>query len=114
MDRLKLALAAAIVATAIGGFYIFAEQSLLLRVVALLALTGVAMAIAVRTEVGRNAWNFSRGALIEIRKVVWPTRQETVQTTLMVMAAVLVLGIILWIFDMFLAWGITLLTGQGA
>ncbi|MBF0218797.1 MAG: preprotein translocase subunit SecE [Gammaproteobacteria bacterium] len=113
MDKLKLAMAAAIVATAIGGFYYYADQSLLLRVVVMLALMIVAAFIALKSEAGANVWSFGRGALIEIRKVVWPTRKETIQTTVMVMASVFVVGIILWIFDMILVWGIGLLTGRG-
>jgi len=64
-------------------------------------------------EAGGHAVAFGRGAVIEIRKVVWPTRKETVNTTLLVMAMVVLVGIILWVFDMFLSWGIQLLTGQG-
>jgi preprotein translocase subunit SecE len=112
-DKLKLALAIVIVVLALGGFYVYAEQSLLLRVGALLTALIVASVIALRTETGAATWGFGRGALVEVRKVVWPTRQETIQTTLMVMAMVIVVGIILWIFDMLLAWGVQTMTGQG-
>jgi len=112
-DKIKLALAMAIVAVAIGGFYVYADQSLLLRVIALLVAVTVAAFIAVQTETGAGALAYSRGSLVEIRKVVWPTRKETVQTTMMVMAMVLLVGIILWVFDMLLAWAVKLLTGQG-
>ncbi|NOR51608.1 MAG: preprotein translocase subunit SecE [Gammaproteobacteria bacterium] len=112
-DKIKLALALAIAIAAVAGFYIYAEQSLLMRVVGLLVAVGVASAISLQTESGRGVWAFGRGATIEIRKVVWPSRKETVQTTLMVLVMVIIVGIILWIFDVFVAWGVGYLTGQG-
>ena len=112
-DKLKLLAAALIVAGAIVGFYVFADQALVVRVLGLLVAAGIAVAIALRTESGDKTWRFGQGALIEIRKVVWPSRKETTQTTLIVMAMVFVVGIILWVFDMFLSWAIQLLTGQG-
>lgn len=113
-DKIKLAVALAIAIAAVAGFYVFADQSLLLRVVSLLVAVIVAGAIAVQTESGRNVWSFGRGATVEIRKVVWPSRKETVQTTLMVLVMVVIVGIILWIFDIFVAWGVGYLTGQGS
>jgi preprotein translocase subunit SecE len=112
-DKIKLAIAVVLLCASMAAFYIYSEASLLLRVAGLLATVAVAVAIAARTEVGRETIAFGRGALIEIRKVVWPTRKETVQTTLMVMVMVVIVGLILWLFDMFLAWGVQLLTGQG-
>ncbi|WP_303904167.1 preprotein translocase subunit SecE [Thiohalomonas denitrificans] len=112
-DKLKLLAAALIVAGAIVGFYVFADQALFVRVLGVLVAAGIAVAITLRTEPGANTWRFGQGALIEIRKVVWPSRKETTQTTLIVMAMVFIVGIILWVFDMFLAWAIQLLTGQG-
>ncbi len=112
-DKIKLALALIIAIAAVAGFYVYAEQSLLLRVVGLLVAVGIAAAIALQTEAGRGIWAFGRGATVEIRKVVWPSRKETVQTTLMVLVMVVIVGIILWMFDMFIAWGVGYLTGQG-
>ena len=57
---------------------------------------------------------FGREARMEVRKVVWPSRQETVQTTFMVIVAVIIIGIFLWLIDMLLAEAIQLLTGTGA
>ncbi len=112
-DNIKLGMSLIIAITAVAGFYIYAEQSLLLRVVGLLGAVAIAAAIAVQTEAGRGVWSFGRGATVEIRKVVWPSRKETVQTTLMVMIMVVIVGIILWIFDWFVSWGVGYLTGQG-
>ena len=112
-DKLKLALAVSVVVTALVGFYVYADQSLLLRVIVLVGAMTVASVIATRTASGAAVWSFGRGALVEVRKVVWPTRQETIQTTLMVMVMVVIVGLILWIFDMLLAWGVQIMTGQG-
>ncbi len=112
-DKIKLLIAGLLVITAVVLFYVYSDQSLLFRVLGLLIAAGIAVAIASRTEVGVNTIGFGRGAMVEVRKVVWPTRKETVQTTLMVMAMVVVVGLILWAFDTFLGWGVRLLTGQG-
>lgn len=112
-DTLKLAIALLILVAAVIGFYMFAEESLLLRIIGLLACIGIAGAIALQTEKGRNIWSFFQEAQIELRKVVWPTRQETVQTTLIVIIVVIVVAIILWLLDMFLGWSIRNILGQG-
>jgi preprotein translocase subunit SecE len=96
------------------AFYAFSELALVFRVLGLLVAVAVAGFIAAQSEVGRNAVAFTRGAVVEVRKVVWPTRKETVQTTMMVMAMVVLVGIILWVFDWILTWGVQLLTGQGS
>jgi len=100
MDTAKLALAVLMLAAGIGGFYYYEAYSLLLRVLGLLAVAGVAVAVVMQTMVGRKVWSFASDARTEVRKVVWPSRQETIQTTLIVFAMVLVMGIILWLVDM--------------
>jgi len=62
---------------------------------------------------GRNVWGFVLESKQEVRKVVWPTREETFRTTLLVFGMVFIVGLILWLLDMFLFWGVRLLTGQG-
>ena len=113
LDRVKLAAALALLAGAVIAFYWFADTSLLLRVLGLLLTAGVSIAIASQTAVGRSIWAFIGDTHTEVRKVVWPTRTETVQTTMAVMFLVILTGIILWLLDMFLFWAIRLLTGQG-
>ncbi len=112
-DKIKLSLAVILLLAAIVAFYLLGEYPLLYRVLGLLAAGGVATAIALLTEPGRNAREFLRGSMVEIRKVVWPTRKETTQTTLIVIIMVIILGILLWLLDMFLLWAVRLLTGQG-
>ena len=113
LDTVKLVAAAALLVAGIYGFYYFAAYSTLLRVVGLLAISGVAALVAVQTEPGRRLWQFAGDSRNEVRKVVWPTRQETLQTTLVVIVMVLILGIILWLFDMVLMAILRFLTGQG-
>ncbi len=112
-DKIKLLIAALILGGALYAFYAFEEYALVLRVLGLLVAVVIAGFVATRTAVGGGALAFTRGAVVEVRKVVWPTRKETVQTTIMVMAMVVVVGIILWVFDWVLAWAVQLLTGQG-
>jgi preprotein translocase subunit SecE len=65
------------------------------------------------TELGQNVWKFVLESRQEVRKVVWPSRDETMRTTLLVFAMVVIVGVVLWLLDMFLFWVIKLLTGQG-
>jgi len=113
-DIVKLVIALLILASAVVAFYYFSNESLLLRVLGLLAAAGIATAVALQTERGRTIRRFFKDAQIEVRKVVWPSRQETIQTTLIVMVVVIIVGVFLWLLDMFLTWGVQILTGQGA
>ncbi len=113
LDTVKLVVAAVLLVAGIYGFYHFAAYSTLLRVVGLLVIAAVAAAVALQTDQGRRLWQFAGDARTEVRKVVWPTRQETIQTTLVVIVMVLILGIILWLFDMMLMGILRFLTGQG-
>ena len=113
LDTAKLALAAVLLAAGIVAFYYFGAQSLLLRVLGLLVVAAIAVAIASQTEKGRGAWVFLQEARNEVRKVVWPTRQETVQTTLVVIALVIVFAILMWLLDWVLFGLVRIVTGHG-
>ncbi|MEE9395671.1 MAG: preprotein translocase subunit SecE [Methylococcales bacterium] len=113
-DSVKLVFAAAIVAAGIYGFYYFADQSQLYRVLGILVIGFIALGVVLTTHQGQDAWGFVKDARMEVRKVVWPSRQETIQTTMIVMVMVFIVGVILWLLDMFLLWGVRLLTGQGS
>lgn len=110
-DLVKLVIAALVVIAAVVGFYVFDDQSTPLRVAGLLAATGVAAWIGLQTEPGRRFWNFLQDAQLEVRKVVWPTRQETLQTTLLVIGVVILAALILWGLDAVLGWAVRLLIG---
>ncbi|HRD66899.1 MAG TPA: preprotein translocase subunit SecE [Candidatus Competibacter sp.] len=111
VDTYKLLAAGAIVLLALVIFYAFANYSLLGRVIGLLVAAGLAVAIALKTEPGAEALEFVRGSRSELRKVVWPTRAETTQTTLIVIAMVVVMGLLLWLLDVLLLWLVRLITG---
>ena len=113
LDTVKLTAAVVLLGAAVVAFYWFSDQSLLMRVLALLGITAVSVFIASQTMVGRSAWSFIGSTRTEVRKVVWPTRAETTQTALAVLFVVVLLGVVLWLLDMFLLWAVRLLTGQG-
>ena len=112
-DSIKLGAAVLLLAAAIVAFYRFDDQLLVVRVLGLLAAAGVSVFIAAQSTSGRNIISFISGSKAEVRKVVWPTRAETMQTTMAVMLMVLLVGIFLWLLDMVLLWAIQILTGQG-
>ncbi len=106
LDTAKLLLAAVILAAGIFGFYYYAEASPLYRVLGLLAVVAVAGGVVMTTALGRGLWAFVGESRNELRKVVWPTRQETTQTTLVVLVMVMIVAIFLWLLDMLLRWGV--------
>ena len=111
LDTLKLVVAVALLLGGIALFYLFEEYSTLMRVLGLLGVAVVAVAIALQSAAGRNVWEFAKASRTEVRKVVWPSRQETIQTTLIVFGMVLLVGIVLWIFDMILMSIVQAVTG---
>ena len=115
-DVVKQGLSLIFIVSGVTAFYYFADIpgfTLLYRVLALVAIILIALGVMLTTATGRNVWAFALEAKQEVRKVVWPTREETVRTTLLVFGMVFIVGLILWFLDMFLFWGIRSLTGQG-
>ena len=112
-DSLLLAAAVLLLVGALGSFYYFSEVNALVRTVGLLVATAAALALAYKTELGRSIWSYITGARTELRKVVWPSRQETLQATLMIAVVVLITALLLWGLDSLLLWGVKLLTGRG-
>ena len=98
-DGLKWFVVFAVVAAGAYGNYFYQSESLLYRVIALLALGLVAGYVALTTIKGQKFWTLVKDAKVEVRKVVWPTKQETVQTTIIVVAVVILMGIVLWLID---------------
>jgi len=119
-DIVKQAFSVLFVVAGVAAFYYFStdhsyfkEVRLLYRVLGLVVIVLIALGMMLTTDVGRTVWNFVLESKQEVRKVVWPTREETMRTTLLVFAMVFIVGLILWLLDMFLFWGVRLLTGQG-
>ncbi len=113
LDTLKLLVAVALLVAGIVGFYWFEGHSNLLRVIGLLAAAVVAGFVAVQTEKGRAIWSFFGESRTEVRKVVWPTRQDAMQTTLIVLLVVILMSLFMWGVDAILFSIVKSLTGHG-
>jgi preprotein translocase subunit SecE len=113
-DKIKLGLAGLLVVAGIAGFYLLKDNAAILRVASVLAGLVAAALVAWMTAPGREFFVYAQESVAETKKVVWPSRKETVQTTGMVLAFVLVMAIFLWIVDALLVWGVKFLMGPGA
>jgi len=105
-DIAKLALAVALVLGSIAAFYMLPQISWAVRTVAVIAALGAALFITAFTGLGMRARGFIAESQFELRKIVWPTRQETLQTTLVILVVVIIAAILLWLVDMFFGWAI--------
>lgn len=112
-DVVKQVFSVVFVVAGVAAFYYFSEVSVLYRVLGLMFVVLVVAGITLTTDMGRTVWSFVLESKLEVRKVVWPAREETFRTTLLVFAMVFIVGLILWLLDMFLFWGVRFLTGQG-
>lgn len=109
-DTFKLALAILVLIGGAVGFYLLEGEWLLwMRILMMLAVVGVSLAIASQTAKGRRTMGFMGEANTELRKVVWPNRQETVQTTLVVILVTILIAVMLWVFDSIFSWAVRLL-----
>ena len=105
LDIIKLLSAAAAIIGGLYSYYFFEFQvSLPLRVLMVLGGTGAGITIAMTSTQGQRLWSFVQGARVEIRKVVWPTRQETTQTAIAVFVFTLIMGVFFWMLDSGLLW----------
>ncbi len=102
LDNVKLLLATAIAVAGAMAFSYYKATSTLMGSLVMLVALGIAMAFALATEKGKRAWGFVKDARIEVRKVIWPTRQETLQTTLIVIVMVVIIGVTIWLMDLLL------------
>jgi len=108
---LWLVIVAVVAAGVVANFY-FAYYAVSIRLIGWLAITIVVVLLALQTTAGALSWEFIKQARNEMRKVTWPTRQETVQTSLVVIGMVVLMSLILWGIDSILLWLIGMLTGQ--
>ena len=110
-DLVKWLVVAALVAVGVVGNQYFSAEPVLYRVLGLVVLGAVAAFVAFQTARGQSFAVLLKEARVEIRKVVWPTRQETTQTTLIVVAVVLVMALLLWGLDSLLGWLVSMVVG---
>jgi len=111
LDWLKWLVVAALLAGGVFANWYYQDEMLLLRVAGLLATAAVAILLALQTERGKAIWSLLKEARTEVRRGVWPTNQETTQTTLVVIAIVFVFALILWGLDSLLGWIVSSIIG---
>lgn len=112
-DPLFLVIAAALFVGGLFAFYYFDPQlPTVVRLLILLASFGAAAAIGYRTRMGQDVFDAITGARTELRKVIWPTRQESVQTTIMIAIVVVIMALLMWGLDSILLYGVEKLTGR--
>lgn len=111
-DALKWLVVAVLVVVGVVGNQYFSAQPIFYRVLGLLALAVIAGFVVLQTAKGQAFFLLAKEARGEIRKVVWPTRQETTQTTLIVVAVVLVMSLLLWGLDSLLGLIVSMIVGQ--
>jgi preprotein translocase subunit SecE len=113
LDAAKLAAGVAIAAAGIAGFYLLADLPIWVRWIIVLAAFLAGAFVSLQSYQGKNFWAFVQSSRVELRKVVWPNRQETWQVTLVVIVMVIVLGLFFWGLDTLLAFLTRWLTGNG-
>lgn len=109
-DILKWVLVLILIVGGLSANYYFAEQPLPIHIIGWLILAPLTLFIFFQTEKGRVAWDFLRDARVEMKKIIWPSRQETVQTSVLVIGLVIIMGLILWCIDSILLWIVSKLT----
>ncbi|WP_296183580.1 preprotein translocase subunit SecE [Pseudomonas sp. UBA1879] len=110
-DLVKWLVVVLLVVVGVVGNQYYSAQPILYRVLALLVIAAIAAYVGLQTGKGKAFFVLAKEARAEIRKVVWPTRQETTQTTLIVVAVVLVMALLLWGLDSLLGWLVSLIVG---
>ena len=97
--------------TGVVMFYYFSEIRLFYRVLGMLTVIGISILVLYQTDFGKTAYSYIIDSKVELKKVTWPTKQETTQTALGVIVIVVIIGLILWLLDMLFAWAIGNLYG---
>ena len=113
VDTVKLALAVLILLAGLVSYYYFASSAVLLRAFGVIVAVAAGVGVVFTSFQGQLLWKFIQGARIELRKVVWPTREETIQTTLVVLVFALIGGVFFWLLDLVLLFATKQITGQG-
>jgi len=105
LDIVKLVIAAAVIIGGLYSYYYYEfELALPLRVLIVLGGTGIGITIGMMSTQGQRLWHFIQGSRVEIRKVVWPTKQETTQTAIAVFVFTLIMAVFFWLLDSGLLW----------
>ena len=113
VDTAKLAGAVAIALVGFVAYYYFGDASVALRSLGVLVALGLAVFVGLQSAQGQSLWRFIQAARTELRRVVWPTREETIQTTIAVLVFALIMGVFFWLLDLGLLYATSKITGQG-
>ena len=100
LDTAKLVLALGVLLGGIVAYYYYADVSVVIRAVGVLVAFIVGVWIAMQSFQGQLLWKFIQGSRVELRKVVWPTREETIQTTVAVLIFATIMGVFFWLLDL--------------
>ena len=111
-DKIKLGLTGLIVLAGMVGYYYLSTSPLVIRLLVLLAGVVLGAAVGWTSEPGKRFFAYTQDAIAETKKVVWPSRKETVQTTGVVVAFVIVMALFLWVVDASLVWLVKALVGR--
>ena len=111
-DNTLMILAIVALLAGVVAFYWYEEDPLALRLAMVGSGVVVALGLAWLSWYGREFWQFAQAARVELRKVVWPEREDTVRTTVLVIVFASLMGLFFWLLDLILTWLIRLLTGQ--
>jgi preprotein translocase subunit SecE len=112
-DKAKIAATILLVIGGIAAYYALSAEPAWMRWLAVVGGIVLGIVVFASSKQGRDFWQFMLDSRIELRKIVWPSRQETGMTTLVVFAFVIVAGLFFWVLDLVLAWATRQLTGQG-
>ncbi|MCI0749184.1 MAG: preprotein translocase subunit SecE [Nevskiales bacterium] len=114
LDTVFLVLSLVALGGGIAAFYSLADTlGTPVRTLLVLGGLGLSLGLAYQAPLGKTMWGYIRGSNIELRKTTWPTRQESLQATLMIAVVVLLTALMLWGLDAALLWGVKALTGRG-
>jgi preprotein translocase subunit SecE len=112
VDKIKIVVALLLVAAGVAGFYYLDQSPMILRVASVLAGLAAAALVLWTSETGKQFFVFAQESVAETKKVVWPTRKETLQTTGVVFAFMVLMALFLWVVDASLLWVVKKLLGQ--
>ncbi|MGB6603069.1 MAG: preprotein translocase subunit SecE [Steroidobacteraceae bacterium] len=112
-DKVKLTVAILLAIAGVVGYYVLADQATWIRWAAVVAGLVLGALVVAFSTYGTEFRRFVELARIELRKIVWPTRDETIKTTAVVFGFVIIFGVFFWVLDLVLAWATKALTGQG-
>ncbi len=114
IEAVFLGVAALLFSLGLAAQFVFATQPMLLRIIGLLITLGISLLLIAKTRLGRRTWAYWQDSIIELRKVVWPTKQETIHSTIAVLAMIFIMGLVLWSIDAVLVRIVGWIVRQGA